>query len=173
MDATALRALLGEVADFPRRGILFYDISPILAHAEAWAYCLAQLESNLAAHSPEILVGVESRGFLLAAPLADRLGLGFVMARKAGKLPGSTVGLDYALEYGQARMELQTGALPRGARTAVVDDLLATGGTLETTLALVKSCGGEAVASACLLELGDLGGRARLGEVPFHSLLTV
>jgi adenine phosphoribosyltransferase len=117
-----------------------------------------------------VLAGVESRGFLLAAPLALNLGCGFIMLRKRGKLPGATVGLDYALEYGTDRIEIQADAIEPGARVVVVDDLLATGGTMAAGIKLLQNVGAEVVAAAAIIELAFLGGRARL-DVPFEALI--
>jgi adenine phosphoribosyltransferase len=128
------------------------------------------MSSRVRAYHPTILAGVESRGFLLAAPLALNLGCGFVMLRKRGKLPGATVGLDYALEYGTDRIEIQADAIEPGARVVVVDDLLATGGTMSAGIKLLQNVGAEVVAAAAIIELVFLGGRAKLG-VPFESLI--
>ena len=133
LNRAELRRRIREVPDFPRPGILFYDISPLLADAVAWGAALDAMAELLAPAAPELLVGVESRGFLLAAPLADRLGLGFVMARKPGKLPGPTRAHAYELEYGSETLELQDGAVRPGMAVAVVDDLVATGGTAAAT----------------------------------------
>jgi adenine phosphoribosyltransferase len=122
------------------------------------------------AYHPTVLAGVESRGFLLAAPLALKLGCGFVMLRKRGKLPGATVGLDYDLEYGQDRIEIQADAVAPGAKVVVVDDLLATGGTMAAGIKLLKSVGAEVVAAAALIELTFLQGRKKL-DVPFEALI--
>jgi len=121
-------------------------------------------------HQPHLLAGVESRGFLLAAPLALKLGCGFVMLRKRGKLPGAVVGLDYDLEYGVDRIEIQADAIAPGARVVLVDDLLATGGTMAAGITLLRHVGADVPAAAALIELTFLGGRARL-DVPFESLV--
>jgi adenine phosphoribosyltransferase len=125
------------IPDFPKPGILFYDISTLLRHADAWQVAMGRLAKVVRAYQPDLLAGVESRGFLLAAPLALKLGCGFIMLRKRGKLPGPTVGHDYALEYGTDRIEVQADAVMPGQRVVVVDDLLATGGTMAAL-----SCGG-------------------------------
>ncbi len=128
------------------------------------------MSSVVRAYHPTVLAGVESRGFLLAAPLALKLGCGFIMLRKRGKLPGATVGLDYDLEYGQDRIEIQADAVAPGARVVVVDDLLATGGTMAAGIKLLQSVGAEVVAAAAMIELSFLKGRARL-DVPFEALV--
>ena len=122
------------------------------------------------AYQPDVLAGIESRGFLLAAPLALKLGCGFVMLRKPGKLPGPTIGLDYALEYGSDRIEIQADAIVPGQRVVLVDDLLATGGTMQAGISLLQQAGGDVRAAVALIELTFLEGRKRLG-VPFEALL--
>lgn len=165
-----LRAHIRGVPDFPRPGILFYDVSTLLRHGPAWREAVSRLTALVRPHAPDLLAGIESRGFLLAAPLALELGLGFVMLRKPRKLPGETVGLDYALEYGSDRLEIQADAVRPGQRVVLLDDLLATGGTLAAGVALLRRVGGEVPAAAVLIELGFLGGRARL-DVPCETLL--
>ena len=158
------------IPDFPKPGILFYDISTLLRNADAWQVAMGRMANCVRAYHPTVLAGVESRGFLLAAPLALKLGCGFVMLRKRGKLPGATVGLDYALEYGTDRIEIQADAVEPGARVIVVDDLLATGGTMAAGIKLLQSVGAEVVAAAALIELTFLGARAKL-DVPVESLI--
>jgi adenine phosphoribosyltransferase len=158
------------IPDFPKPGILFYDVSTLLLHADAWQVAMGRLASMVRAWQPDLLAGVESRGFLLAAPLALKLGCGFVMLRKPGKLPGQVIGHDYALEYGTDRLEIQADAIRPGQRVVVVDDLLATGGTMAAGIALLRAVGAEVPAAASLIELTFLGGRERLG-VPFNSLV--
>jgi adenine phosphoribosyltransferase len=165
-----LKDHIQAIPDFPKPGILFYDISTLLRHADAWQVAMGRLANTVRAYHPALLAGVESRGFLLAAPLALKLGCGFVMLRKRGKLPGPTVGLDYALEYGSDRIEVQADAVPPGARVVVVDDLLATGGTMAAGIELLRQVGAEVAAAVALMELTFLGGRKRL-PVPFESLI--
>ena len=159
------------IPDFPKPGILFYDISTLLRHADAWQVAMGRMASLVREHRPTMLAGIESRGFLIAAPLALKLGCGFVMLRKPGKLPGEVTGLDYALEYGADRIEIQADAIPPGARVVLVDDLLATGGTMAAGIALLRQAGAEVPAAAALIELTFLGGRARL-DVPFEALVS-
>ena len=158
------------IPDFPKPGILFYDISTLLRHADAWQVAMGRMARAVLPYQPDLLAGIESRGFLIAAPLALKLGCGFVMLRKRGKLPGATAGLDYALEYGADRIEIQADAISPGQRGVVVDDLLATGGTLAAGIALLRAAGAEVPAAAALIELTFLNGRARL-DVPFQSLV--
>ncbi len=168
-----LKDHIRHVPDFPKPGILFYDISTLLAHADAWREAVSQLRTLIAPLKPDALVGIESRGFLVAAPLALELGIGFLMVRKQGKLPGPTIRHSYALEYGEDTIEIQQNALKPGQRVIVLDDLLATGGTMAATIALIRKVGGEVAATAYLIELSFLKGRQRLEAlgVPSHSLM--
>jgi len=165
-----LRAHIRGIPDFPKPGILFYDISTLLRHGPAWRAAMARLARIIRPYRPALLAGIESRGFLVAAPLALELGLGFIMLRKPRKLPGATIGLDYALEYGSDRIEMQADAVVPGQRVVLLDDLLATGGTMAAAIALLRQAGAEVPAAAALIELTFLGGRARL-DLPFEALL--
>ena len=166
-----LKDHIRSIPDFPKPGILFYDISTLLAHPDAWQVAMGRMAKAIMGHQPDILVGIESRGFLVAAPLALKLGMGFVMARKKGKLPGTTVEHEYALEYGSDVIQIQDDAIAPGQRVVVLDDLLATGGTLNATNELIRKVGGEVVGAACIIELTFLEGRKRL-DVPFDALLS-
>jgi adenine phosphoribosyltransferase len=159
------------IPDFPKPGILFYDISTLLRHADAWQVAMGRLARIVSVYQPDLIAGIESRGFLMAAPLALKLGVGFVMLRKRGKLPGAVVGLDYALEYGTDRIEIQADAITPGQRVLVVDDLLATGGTMAAGISLLRQVGAEVPAAVALIELTFLGGRERI-DVPFDSLVS-
>jgi adenine phosphoribosyltransferase len=165
-----LRQHIRGIPDFPKPGILFYDISTLLRHGPAWRAAISRLARVIGPYRPDLLAGVESRGFLVAAPLALELGLGFIMLRKPRKLPGATVGLDYALEYGTDRLEMQADAVQPGQRVVVLDDLLATGGTMAAGIGLLRGAGAVVPAAAALIELTFLKGRDRL-DVPFESLL--
>jgi adenine phosphoribosyltransferase len=158
------------IPDFPKPGILFYDISTLLAHAEAWQATVQRLDAALRPYQPELLIGIESRGFLVAAPLAYSLGCGFAMVRKKGKLPGVTIPYTYDLEYGTDTIEIQADAIRPGQRVIVLDDLLATGGTLNAAIRLCRMVGGDVLAAACIIELAFLDGRKRL-DVPFASVV--
>jgi adenine phosphoribosyltransferase len=164
-----LKPHIRSIPDFPKPGILFYDISTLLAHPAAWKATVEGLADALRPHRPELLVGIESRGFLVAAPLALVLGCGFAMVRKKGKLPGRTIAHSYALEYGTDTIEIQEDAIAPGRRVAIVDDLLATGGTFCAAIDLIRGRGGDVVAAACIIELEFLNGRSRL-DVPFTSM---
>ena len=165
-----LKDHIAAIPDFPKPGILFYDVSTLLRNADAWQVTMGRMAQMVRAWQPDLLAGIESRGFLLAAPLALKLGCGFVMLRKPGKLPGRVIGHDYALEYGTDRLEIQADAIAPGQRVAVVDDLLATGGTLAASITLLQSVGAVVPGAAALIELTFLGARGRLG-VPFASLV--
>ncbi|MDX1400971.1 MAG: adenine phosphoribosyltransferase [Kiloniellales bacterium] len=166
-----IRNNIRTIPDFPKPGILFYDISTLLAHPEAWAATVAGLEEAVAPFKPDVLAGIESRGFLVAAPLALKMGLGFVMVRKEGKLPGDTVPFTYDLEYGQDTIEIQADAIKPGQRVALLDDLLATGGTMAAASKLIQSRGGIVAGAACIIELTFLKGREKL-DVPITTLVT-
>lgn len=159
------------IPDFPKPGILFYDISTLLRDADAWQVAMGRLARAVRPWQPDLIAGIESRGFLMAAPLALKLSCGFVMLRKRGKLPGATIGLDYGLEYGTDRIEMQADAVHPDQRVVVVDDLLATGGTMAAGIQLLRNIGAEVPAAATLIELTFLGGRQRL-DVPLETLIS-
>ena len=165
-----LKQHIRSIPDFPKSGILFYDISTLLAHPDAWQTTVQRLATVVRPHQPDLLVGIESRGFLVAAPLAYELGRGFAMVRKKGKLPGPTVSFAYDLEYGTDTIEIQEDAITPGRRVVVLDDLLATGGTMQAAISLVRQRGGIVTAAACIIELTFLQGRSRI-DVPFASMV--
>ena len=158
------------IPDFPKPGILFYDIATLLEHKDAWRHAVNQLAEAVAPQEPDLLVGIESRGFLVAAPLAFALGCGFMMVRKKGKLPGATISHTYDLEYGSDTIEIQDGAVEPGQKLVILDDLLATGGTCAAAINLLRQVGGEVVAAAFLIELTFLNGRDKL-DVPVTALM--
>ena len=170
MDTMDIKDHIRAIPDFPKPGILFYDISTLLAHPDAWQVAMGRMARMIGAWQPEVLVGIESRGFLVAAPLALKLGCGFVMARKKGKLPGKTISYDYELEYGTDTIELQEDAVPQGSRVVILDDLLATGGTLNATINLCTKAGADVVGAAAIIELTFLNGRNNI-NIPFDSLV--
>jgi adenine phosphoribosyltransferase len=173
MSDRLLRALR-TVPDFPQPGIQYRDISPVLADPALLAEALERLVEPWAAAPPDVVVGIESRGFLFGAMIAERLGAGFAMARKPGKLPAATVSQQYALEYGHDTIELHADAFPAGARVVVHDDVIATGGTAVASGQLVERLGGRVVGFSFLIELAPLGGRALLpAGAPIHTVLTV
>lgn len=166
-----LKDHIREVPDYPKPGILFYDISTLLAHAEAWNETIERLAVIIEKEKPDVLAGIESRGFLLAAPLAMRLGLGFIMVRKKGKLPGKTISYTYDLEYGSDTIEIQEDAIESGQRVVLLDDLLATGGTMEAAVALLRKTGADVRMAACIIELNFLKAREKFNDLPITTLI--
>ena len=175
--AQALTTLVRDVPDFPQPGVVFKDIAPLLGDHAGFSLVVDALAA--AGRGPDgspavdKVVGIEARGFILAAPVALRLGVGFVPVRKEGKLPGATYSQAYALEYGEAILEIHQNAFVAGDRVLVIDDVLATGGTVHATTTLVEQGGGQVAAVAVLIELAFLSGRDKLDGVPLTSLLTV
>jgi adenine phosphoribosyltransferase len=171
--ATVIEARLRDVPDFPQPGIVFKDIVPLLADGTAFETVICALTDVAGQHAPvDLVAGIEARGFILAAALAARLGCGLVPVRKAGKLPPPTIGQEYVLEYGAATVEVPEGVLTN-RRVFLVDDVLATGGTLAASADLIDRAGGQLVGMAVLLELGFLNGRNRLPHPGLRALLTV
>jgi adenine phosphoribosyltransferase len=166
-----LKSLIRDIPDFPSPGILFRDITPILGNPDAFSMAIGEIEEDARRHSPDAIVGIESRGFLFGGPLADRMRLPFVPVRKPGKLPAARLSVEYSLEYGQSQLDIHEDALPRGARAYIVDDLLATGGTALAAAKLVEMVGGTVAGLGFLIELEALGGRARLAAYPTFALL--
>jgi adenine phosphoribosyltransferase len=161
-SADDLRAKIREVPDFPKPGILFYDITTLLKEPNAFNDVIDRMAEPVKDDQIDLVVGMESRGFIFAAPLAYQLGAGFVPVRKLGKLPATTVRASYDLEYGSDSLEMHRDAIEPGQRVLIVDDLLATGGTARATIDLVKQLGGKVEGIAFLIELVELNGRARL-----------
>ena len=170
-DAIDLRDYLRDVPDFPKPGILFKDITPLLAHPAAFRATIDRLAEKFAGRTIDAVAAAEARGFIFAAPLALALGVGFIPIRKPGKLPGATVSLEYQLEYGTDRLEIHGDALARGSRILLLDDVLATGGTMKACCDLISGVGAEVVACAFVLEIAPLKGRERLAPHEVFSLL--
>jgi adenine phosphoribosyltransferase len=166
-----LKALIRDIPDFPQPGIMFRDITTLLKDPEGWQYTINTLTEHSKALSPNKIVGIESRGFILGAPLAYALNIGFVPVRKPGKLPYAARGIDYDLEYGSDRLEIHEDALSFGDRVLVVDDLIATGGTAAAAASLVQHCGADLVGMAFVVELLALQGRQYLPDVPIVTLV--
>ena len=166
-----LKEYIRDIPDFPREGILFKDITPLLGDPGAFGHVIDELEQHYKDQSVDVVTGIEARGFLFAAPLALRLGKPLVPVRKEGKLPFETLAVKYALEYGDSAVELHIDAIATGQRVLIVDDLLATGGTLAAAARLVQESGGEVAGLATVVELGDLGGRDRLKGFDLLSLV--
>jgi len=168
-----LERLIRDVPDFPKPGIVFKDIAPLLADHDGFSAVVRALAGAGDGGAIDKVVGIEARGFILAAPVALALGAGFVAVRKAGKLPGDTHAVSYALEYGEATLEIHADSIAAGERVLVVDDVLATGGTVAATRELVERCGGEVAGVAVLMELSFLPGREAVAGVPLTVLHTV
>jgi len=171
VSADELRAKIREVPDFPKPGILFYDITTLLKDATAYRDAIDLLVKPYRDQRVDVVVGMESRGFIFSAPMAYTLGVGFVPVRKLGKLPAETVSVEYALEYGTNTLEIHRDAITPGQRVLIVDDLLATGGTVSGTIDLVRRLGGEVVSLAFLVELRFLKGRERLRGYDVYSII--
>ena len=171
MSADDLRAKIREIPDFPKPGILFYDITTMLKDAGAFRESILLLTEPFRDSGVEIVVGMESRGFIFSAPMAYELQAGFVPVRKLGKLPAETVSVEYSLEYGTNTLEVHKDALRAGQKVLIVDDLLATGGTVNGTIELVERLKGEVVGLAFLVELLFLNGRERLDGHTIHSVI--
>jgi adenine phosphoribosyltransferase len=169
--ASDLRELIRDIPDFPRPGIVFKDITPLMADPRALARAVEGLAEQARPLEPQYVIAAEARGFLLGPALAIALGAGFVLARKPGKLPYETVQVRYSLEYGEEGLELHSDALASGARVLVHDDLLATGGTAVALCELVEKLGGEVAGCGFLVELAHLGGRGRLAGRDVHALI--
>jgi adenine phosphoribosyltransferase len=167
-----LRALIREVPDFPKPGIRFYDITTLLKDAAAFRDVIDQMAAQVGDTRVDVVVGMESRGFIFSAPLAYQLNAGFVPVRKLGKLPAETIEVEYELEYGTATLEIHSDAIAKGQRVLIVDDLLATGGTVMGTIELVRRLGGEVAGLSFMVELSALNGRDKLDEFDIHTLLT-
>jgi adenine phosphoribosyltransferase len=167
-----LKAKIREVPNFPKPGILFYDVTTLLRDAQAFARVISRLSEFYRGEGIQKVVGIESRGFILGAPLALQLGVGFVPVRKPGKLPAEVYEKTYDLEYGSSSLAIHKDAIDRGERVLIVDDLLATGGTMAATVHLVGELGGVVVGVAVLIELVDLRGRDRLKDQHVVSLLS-
>lgn len=172
-----LLSRIRDVPDYPQPGVMFKDITPLLADPTAFSALTDALADLCVRHGATKIVGLEARGFILAAPVAVRAGVGFIPVRKAGKLPGVTLAQSYELEYGRAEIEVHADDLAAGDRVMVIDDVLATGGTAEASLQLIQRAGADVAGLAVLMELGFLGGRPRLEPAlvgaPLEALITV
>ena len=166
----SIKARIRDVPDFPKPGIVFKDITPLIGHGPSLRMCIDLLEDRFRAEKADLIIGIESRGFIFGAALADRLGLGFVPVRKPGKLPYRTTRETYSLEYGSDALEMHEDAV-EGQRCLVIDDLLATGGTAAATGRLVDRLGGKVVGFSFVIELDFLAGRRKLDGHPIFSLI--
>lgn len=171
MDVTELRAKIRDIKDFPTEGVLFKDITTLLKDAGAFRYVVDRLAGRYQHERIDVVVAVESRGFIFGGALAHQLRAGFVPVRKLGKLPGKTIEVEYELEYGRDALAMHEDGIGSGQRVLAVDDLLATGGTMAATLRLIEQLGGQVVGVAFLIELAFLHGRDKLKNYPVHSLI--
>ncbi len=169
--AINLRDYIRDIPDFPKPGIIFKDITPLLADGDAFAASISGIACQMPTHI-DAIVGIESRGFIFGAALAQQVGLGLIPVRKPGKLPADVHGVDYELEYGMDRLEIHRDAVSAGHRVVIVDDLLATGGTMRATVDLIHQLGAEVAACLFVVELAFLNGRGQLPGVPVHSLVS-
>ena len=167
-----LKALVRDVPDFPKPGVMFKDITPLLANGPAWHAAIVGLAQAIATLRPDKVVGIEARGFVVGAPIAHRLGIGFVPVRKPGKLPHAVTSVTYDLEYGSDTLEVHSDAVGSGERVVIIDDVLATGGTAAATVDLLRRSGAEVLGLGVLIELGFLAGRAKLGGLQVDALLS-
>jgi adenine phosphoribosyltransferase len=167
-----LRSLIREIPDFPKPGILFRDVTPMLGNGPAFRSCILQLCERIASRRPQAIAGIESRGFIFGANVAVEMGIGFVPIRKPGKLPWKTRQERYDLEYGTDAIEVHEDAIAPGTRVALIDDLLATGGTASAAIKLLQAIGGQVVVAAFVIELLFLKGRERLSGVPAEALIS-
>ena len=172
MDVSELRAKIRDIKDFPTEGILFKDITTLLKDGPAWSAVVEHLAARYRRAGVDLVVGVESRGFIFGGALAHQLKAGFVPVRKRGKLPGKTIEEEYALEYGRDVLAIHEDAIAPGQKVLAVDDLLATGGTMAATLRLVERLGGKVLGVTFLIELAFLHGREKLKQYSLHSLIT-
>jgi adenine phosphoribosyltransferase len=166
-----LSSLVREVPDFPRAGIIFRDLTPLMGHAKSMRLCIDLLVERVVEHRPDVIVAVESRGFIFGAPVALALGIGFAPVRKPGKLPWKINRRSYELEYGTDSLEMHADAVGKGSRVVIIDDLLATGGTASATADLVREQHAQVLAFAFVVELTALGGRRRLGDAAIEALI--
>jgi adenine phosphoribosyltransferase len=171
MNVAELRAKIRDIKDFPTEGILFKDITTLLRDGPAWHFAVDALAGRYQGERVDVVVGVESRGFIFGGAVAHQLQAGFVPVRKVGKLPGKTIEVEYELEYGRDTLAMHEDAITPGQRVLAVDDLLATGGTMGATLRLVEQLGGTVVGVAFMIELAFLHGREKLKNYPLHSLI--
>lgn len=166
-----LKKYIREIPDYPKPGILFYDISTLIANPKVWKYTIDSLSEEIGKNKPTMLAGIEARGFLLASALALNLNLGFTMIRKKGKLPGHCISYDYELEYGMDSLEIQEDAIKPGQKVVILDDLLATGGTMLAASKLLRQVEADVISLACIIELDFLNARKKL-NIPCYSLIS-
>lgn len=170
-DSMDLKEYIADVPDFPEEGIIFRDISPLMADGEAYRYATNEIVQYAKNKGVDMIVGPEARGFIVGCPVAYELGIGFAPARKKGKLPRETVEVNYGLEYGNDILQIHKDAIKPGQKVLVCDDLLATGGTIAATIKLIEQLGGEVVGTAFLVELSELKGRDKIKDYDILALM--
>ena len=173
IDLELLKKYIRDVPDFPKPGIVFKDITPLCADAEAFRHFIDMLAGHYRPQQPDLIVAVDARGFVFGGPLAYQLNTGVILVRKKGKLPADTIQAEYDLEYGSAVLEMHLNAIQPGQRVVIIDDLLATGGTVEATINLCRQQGAEIIGCAFLVELAFLNGRKKLGNIPVFCPIVV
>ncbi|MBU0579884.1 MAG: adenine phosphoribosyltransferase [Candidatus Margulisbacteria bacterium] len=166
-----LEKFIRDIPDFPKPGIIFKDITPLLKDSKAFKNTVKQLANHFKELKPDVIVAVESRGFIFGAAVAEKIGCGFVPVRKPGKLPYKTISEEYALEYGTDKLTMHTDAIQEGQKVAIIDDLLATGGTVAATVKLIQQLKGEIIGIGFVIELDFLKGREKLKDIPIFSLI--
>ena len=168
-----LKSLIRTIPNYPKKGIMFRDVTTLLGHAQGFKAAIAQMAEPFRTHRIDAVAGIEARGFILGGAVADRLGCGFVPMRKKGKLPWKTIGQEYTLEYGVDVIEVHADAIPKGSHILIVDDLIATGGTAEAAAKLIRRSGGEVAGATFIIDLPELGGVKRLAKhgVKCHVLV--
>ncbi len=166
-----IEQFIADVPNFPKEGILFKDITPLMQNGEALRYTMEQLSNYVTSKNASLIVGPEARGFLFGTPVAAMMGIGFVPVRKPGKLPRESIEYEYDLEYGSNKLCIHKDAIKKGQKVVIIDDLLATGGTVEAAIKLIEQLGGEVVGCAFLIELTELNGRKKLDGYEIHSLV--
>jgi len=171
-DSERIRELIRDIPDFPQEGVMFKDITPLLADEDAFSAVIDMIVVHYGRGAVDKVLGIEARGFILASPVAYHFGAGFVPVRKEGKLPWETEGVTYELEYGEATLEIHRDGIAPGERVLIVDDVLATGGTARAAANLVERLGGKVIGIACLIELSFLHGRDLLGGYDVYALIT-
>lgn len=173
MNNEELKALVRTIPDYPKPGIMFRDVTTLISHDLGFRATVANMTEPFLTEGIEAVVGIEARGFILGGAMADKLGVGFVPVRKKGKLPHKTISQTYALEYGTDELEMHEDSITHGQRVLIVDDLIATGGTVEAAATLIKKLGGHIVAAAFIVDLPDIGGSKKCADlgIPCHSLM--
>lgn len=171
MEKIDIRTKIRTIPDFPKKGIMFRDITTLLKDPEGWKFTIQELTNRYKDKNIDVVAGIESRGFIFGGVLAEKLGVGFVPIRKAGKLPGETESEEYALEYGTDKIEVHKDAIEKGQRVLLIDDLIATGGTAQAACKLIEKLGGEIIECSFIVDLPDLKGKEKLNKYPVYTMV--